>query len=69
MSIATIVIFRVKAGRHAEFEVALGNVLASSTHDEGFIRCDRYRDPKDPQRYVLHEIWASSETQIGRAHV
>ena len=60
-SISTLVIFRVKSGKESDFEAAIDRVLKSTSHAGGLIRYDRYRDPADRQRYVLHEIWEGSQ--------
>ena len=57
MSIATVVMFDVKSGKETQFQAALERVLKSTSSANGFVRCDRYRDPADPRRYLLHEIW------------
>jgi quinol monooxygenase YgiN len=57
MSIATVVMFDVRTGKELEFQAALERVLKSTVSAHGFVRCDRYRDPADPRRYLLHEVW------------
>jgi quinol monooxygenase YgiN len=57
MSISTVVMFDVRSGKEIQFQAALERVLESTSRAKGFLRCDRYRDPADPRRYLLHEVW------------
>jgi quinol monooxygenase YgiN len=70
--VAVLVTLRVKPDREAEFLELLTPVLDAMRREPTFVTASLHRDPAEPSRFLLHEVWADRadlvEVQAKRAY-
>lgn len=57
-AVAVIVTLTVRPGAEGAFLALLTPVLDAMRAEASFLSATLHRDPQDPARFVLHEIWA-----------
>ena len=70
--VGVLVTLRIRPGREAEFLDLLTSVLDAMRQEPTFITASLHRDPADPLRFLLHEVWADRtdliEVQVKRSY-
>lgn len=70
--VAVLVTLQVRPGRESEFLDLLTPVLDAMRQEPSFITASLHRDPADPSRFLLHEVWADRtdliEVQVKRPY-
>ncbi len=57
-AVAVLVTLAVRPGQEAAFLRLLHPVLDAMRQEASFVSATLHRDPDDPARFLLHEIWA-----------
>jgi len=70
--VGVLVTLQLHPGREAEFLDLLMPVLDAMRAEPSFITASLHRDPADPCRFLLHEVWADRaelvEVQVKRSY-
>jgi quinol monooxygenase YgiN len=70
--VTVLVTLRIRPGREAEFLALLAPVLDAMRTEPTFVTASLHRDPADPSRFLLHEVWADRtdliEVQVKRPY-
>jgi quinol monooxygenase YgiN len=63
-AVAVLVALPVRPEREVEFLRLLTPVLDAMREEASFVSATLHRDPADPARFLLHEIWADRQDLI-----
>lgn len=64
MSVAYLIEFRVRDGQRERFLHLLTQVLTAMAHEATYRAATLHEDPADPQRFLLHEVWADHDDVV-----
>ncbi|WP_061936016.1 putative quinol monooxygenase [Aureimonas sp. AU22] len=64
MSVAYVIHFTVRDGQRERFLRLLTDVLYAMAHEVNYRGAVLHEDPADPNRFLLHEVWADHDDVV-----